>query len=51
VRKDLDIPRAAEWTARMLMTFHTTPSLTVNFEDEDDVRCFVRDHMVRGFRK
>jgi AcrR family transcriptional regulator len=49
VRKDLDIARAGEWYARMLFSLFSTPSATLNMDDEDVVAAFVREHAVRGF--
>ena len=49
VRKDLDIPTATEWFARMLFSLFTTPSPTVDMDDDEVVADFVRSHAVRGF--
>ena len=49
VRKDLDIAAAGEWFARMLFSLFTTPSSTLDMDDDDVVAEFVRSHAVRGF--
>jgi AcrR family transcriptional regulator len=49
VRKDLDVQAAGEWFARMLFSLFSTPSLTLDMDDEDVVADFVRSHVVRGF--
>jgi AcrR family transcriptional regulator len=49
VRKDLDVAAAGEWYARMLISLFTTPSATVNMDDDTAVADFVRAHVVRGF--
>jgi len=49
VRKDLDVPAAGEWFARMLFSLFTTPSSTLNMDDDQIVDVFVRAHVVRGF--
>jgi AcrR family transcriptional regulator len=49
VRKDLDVPAAGEWFARMLFSLFTTPSSTLDMEDDRVVAEFVRSHAVRGF--
>lgn len=48
VRKDLDIPAAGEWIARMLFSLFTTASPSVDMGDADAVAAFVRDFVVRG---
>jgi hypothetical protein len=35
---------------RMLVSLVTVPSITVDLDDETQVRRFVEDHLVRGFR-
>jgi AcrR family transcriptional regulator len=50
VRENLDVQAAAEWFARILFSLVSTPSLTLDMDDPDIVRTFVRDHVVRGFR-
>jgi AcrR family transcriptional regulator len=49
VRKDLDVMAAGEWFARMLFSLFSTPSSTLNMDDEAIVADFVRSHVVRGF--
>lgn len=50
VRKDLDVQTAGEWFARILFSLFSTPSSTLDMDDPDVVRTFVRDHVVRGMR-
>jgi len=47
VRKDLDVPAAGEWFARMLFSLFSTPSSTLNMDDDEVVADFVRSHVVR----
>jgi AcrR family transcriptional regulator len=49
VRKDLDVTAAGEWFARMLFSLFSTPSSTLNMNDDAVVAGFVRSHVVRGF--
>jgi AcrR family transcriptional regulator len=49
VRKDLDVPAAGEWFARMLFSLFSTPSATLDLDSDDVVTEFVRGHVVRGF--
>ena len=49
VRKDLDVVAAGEWFARMLFSLFSTPSSTLNMDDDGVVADFVRSHAVRGF--
>jgi AcrR family transcriptional regulator len=49
VRKDLDVIAAGEWFARMLFSLFSTPSSTLNMDDDAVVADFVRAHGVRGF--
>jgi AcrR family transcriptional regulator len=49
VRKDLDVASAGEWFARMLFSLFSTPSSTLNMDDDKVVADFVRAHAVRGF--
>jgi AcrR family transcriptional regulator len=49
VRKDLDVMAAGEWFARMLFSLFSTPSSTLNMDDDAIVADFVRSHVVRGF--
>ena len=48
IRARLDHRRAGEWIVRLLLSFAVMPSATVDLDDHDDVRRFVRDHLVRG---
>jgi hypothetical protein len=50
IRADLDLRRASEWIMRMLVSLVTVPSITIDLDDEAQVRRFVEDHLVRGFR-
>lgn len=49
VRKDLDVAAAGEWYSRMLFSLFSTPSSTLNMDDDKVVAEFVRSHAVRGF--
>jgi AcrR family transcriptional regulator len=49
VRKDLDVSRAGEWFARILFSLFSTPSSTLDMDDDEVVAEFVRSHVVRGF--
>jgi AcrR family transcriptional regulator len=49
VRKDLDVVAAGEWFARMLFSLFSTPSYTLDMDDDEVVANFVRSHVVRGF--
>ena len=49
VRKDLDVAAAGEWFARMLFSLFSTPSSTLDMDDDEIVADFVRSHVVRGF--
>jgi AcrR family transcriptional regulator len=49
VRKDLDVTAAGEWFARMLFSLFSTPSSTLNMDDDAMVADFVRSYVVRGF--
>jgi AcrR family transcriptional regulator len=49
VRKDLDVAAASEWFARMLFSLFSTPSSTLDMDDDEVVAEFVRAHVVRGF--
>jgi AcrR family transcriptional regulator len=49
VRKDLDVVAAGEWFARMLFSLFSTPSSTLDMDDDEIVADFVRSHVVRGF--
>ncbi len=49
VRKELDVVAAGEWFARMLFSLFSTPSSTLDMDDDEVVADFVRSHVVRGF--
>ncbi|MDT7765399.1 MAG: hypothetical protein QOC63_4819 [Mycobacterium sp.] len=49
VRKDLDVAAAGEWFARMLFSLFSTPSSTLDMDDDGVVAEFVRSHVIRGF--
>jgi AcrR family transcriptional regulator len=49
VRKELDVIAAGEWFARMLFSLFSTPSSTLDMDDETIVADFVRSHVVCGF--
>jgi AcrR family transcriptional regulator len=49
VRKDLDVAAAGEWFGRMLFSLFSTPSSTLNMDDDEVVADFVRSHAVQGF--
>jgi AcrR family transcriptional regulator len=49
VRKELDVAAAGEWYARMLFSLFSTPSSTLDMDDDQIVAEFVRSHVVRGF--
>ncbi len=48
VRAGLDRRRAGEWIVRLLVSFAVMPSVCVDLDDDEAVRAFVRDHLVRG---
>ncbi len=48
IRPGLDHRRAGEWIVRLLLSFAVMPSAAVDLDDPDDIRSFVRDHLVRG---
>ena len=49
VRKDLDVVAAGEWFARMLFSLFSTPSSTLDMDNDEVVADFVRSHVIRGF--
>lgn len=51
VRSELDLRRASEWIMRMLISLVTVPSVTIDLGDAQQVRRFVEDHLVKGFRE
>jgi AcrR family transcriptional regulator len=50
VRADLDLRQASEWIMRMLISLVTVPSATIALDDPKQVRRFIEDYLVRGFR-
>ena len=50
VRADLDVRQASEWIMRILISLVTVPSVTVDLDDAAQLRAFIEDHLVRGFR-
>jgi AcrR family transcriptional regulator len=50
VRADLDLRQAAEWIMRILISLVTVPSATIALDDPKQVRRFIEDFLVRGFR-
>jgi AcrR family transcriptional regulator len=49
VRKDRDVAAAGEWFARMLFSLFSTPSSTLDMDNDGVVAEFVRAHVIRGF--
>jgi AcrR family transcriptional regulator len=50
VRADLDVRAASEWIMRILISLVTVPSVTVDLDDTRQLRAYIEDHLVRGFR-
>lgn len=50
VRTDLDLRQASEWIMRILISLVTVPSVTVDLDDARQLRTYIEDHLVRGFR-
>ena len=48
VRADLDIPHAAEWILRMVLSLVTVPGDAVDVDDPQQVRDFLRAFLVAG---
>jgi len=48
VRVGLDRRQAAEWIVRLMLSFAVMPSVSVDLDDPEAVRAFVRAHLVRG---
>lgn len=46
VRPDLDPRRTAEWLIRVLVSVVTTPAVTVDLDDPDQLASFLRDHLL-----
>jgi AcrR family transcriptional regulator len=51
VRTDLDVPLAAEWVMRVVMSLVTIPSELVDVDDPGALRAFVEEFLVRGMRQ
>ncbi|WP_366943414.1 helix-turn-helix domain-containing protein [uncultured Williamsia sp.] len=49
VRRDIDVPAASEWFARMLFSLFTTPSPLFDVSDSERTRDFVAQFVVDGF--
>lgn len=49
IRRGLDHRQAAEWIVRLMLSFGIMPSVTVDLDDPEAVRAFVRAHLVQGF--
>lgn len=50
LRADLDLRQAAEWIMRILVSLVTVPSVTVDLDDPRQLRAFIENHLVHGFR-
>jgi AcrR family transcriptional regulator len=50
VRADLDVPLAAEWVMRVVMSLVTIPSELVDVDDPGALQDFVEEFLVRGMR-
>jgi AcrR family transcriptional regulator len=50
VRGDLDVPRAAEWIMRIVISLVSIPSGLVDTEDPVELRRFLDDFLVAGLR-
>ena len=48
LRPDIDIPRAAEWITRLVVSLITVPSGVVDTGDSESVRLLLEDFLVRG---
>jgi AcrR family transcriptional regulator len=48
VRADLDVPRAAEWVLRVVLSLVTVPGEAVEADDPASVRAFVQEFLVPG---
>lgn len=48
VRADLDVPRAAEWVLRLVLSLVTVPGEAVDADDPASVRAFVQEFLVPG---
>lgn len=46
VRADLDPRRTAEWLIRLLVSVVTTPAVTVDLDDPDQLAAFLSDHLL-----
>lgn len=50
VRSDLDVPHAAEWIIRIVMSLVSTPSITFDGDDPAQRRAFIREFLGPGLR-
>jgi AcrR family transcriptional regulator len=48
IRAGLDHRQLSEWIVRLMLSFAVMPGVAVDLSDEDAVRAFVADHLVRG---
>jgi AcrR family transcriptional regulator len=48
IRPGLEHRHLAEWILRLMVSFAVMPAVTVDLADDDAVRAFVADHLVRG---
>ena len=48
VRSGLDPRRVAEWVLRIIVSVVTTPGVSVDLDDPEDLGRFLRDHLVAG---
>jgi AcrR family transcriptional regulator len=50
VRADLDVPRAAEWVLRIVISLATVPGDAVDADDPASLRMYVQEFLVPGLR-
>ena len=48
IRAGLDPRRVAEWVLRIIVSVVTTPGVSVDLDDPEDLGCFLRDHLIAG---
>ena len=48
IRPGLDPRRLAEWVLRIIVSVVTTPGVSVDLDDPEDLGLFLRDHLVAG---
>lgn len=48
LREDLDLDRAAEWVARVVLSLCNVPSNVIDLDDRDQLRAFVAEFLVAG---